>query len=160
MFSPAAEEENHHSYAIVLLAPNARVSEWTLDALRAGVRAVLPTMATENEILAAIEAAAAGLVVLQTQDLDALLLTISPSLDDASAAAEELAPRSSSSGRALHATTVEALTPREAEILGMLGEGLGNKTIAYRLGISDHTVKFHVASIFGKLGVSEPDRRP
>jgi DNA-binding NarL/FixJ family response regulator len=46
------------------------------------------------------------------------------------------------------------LTPREIEVLGMLAEGLGNKVIAARLGISDHTVKTHVAAIFGKLGVS------
>lgn len=48
----------------------------------------------------------------------------------------------------------EALTPREIEVLELLGEGLPNKTIAGRLGISDQTVKFHVASILGKLGAS------
>jgi two-component system, NarL family, response regulator YdfI len=47
-----------------------------------------------------------------------------------------------------------ALTPREIEVLGMLAEGLGNKVIATRLGISDHTVKTHVAAVFGKLAVS------
>jgi DNA-binding CsgD family transcriptional regulator len=46
------------------------------------------------------------------------------------------------------------LTPREVEVLGMLAEGLGNKQIAARLGISEHTVKFHVASIFTKLHAS------
>ena len=48
----------------------------------------------------------------------------------------------------------EALTPREIEVLELLAEGLPNKTIAQRLGISDQTVKFHVASLFGKLGAS------
>jgi DNA-binding NarL/FixJ family response regulator len=48
----------------------------------------------------------------------------------------------------------QALTPREIEVLGMLAEGLGNKTIARRLGISEHTVKFHVGSIFTKLNAS------
>jgi DNA-binding NarL/FixJ family response regulator len=47
---------------------------------------------------------------------------------------------------------VEALTPREIEVLELLAEGLSNKGIARRLGISDQTVKFHVASISGKLG--------
>jgi DNA-binding NarL/FixJ family response regulator len=46
----------------------------------------------------------------------------------------------------------EALTPREIDVLELLAEGLSNKGIARRLGISDQTVKFHVASITGKLG--------
>ena len=49
---------------------------------------------------------------------------------------------------------VQPLTPREVEVLHMLAEGLGNKTIARRLGISEHTVKFHVGSIFSKLNAS------
>ena len=48
----------------------------------------------------------------------------------------------------------EPLTPREIEVLGQLVEGLSNKTIAARLGISDQTVKFHVAAICGKLGAA------
>jgi DNA-binding CsgD family transcriptional regulator len=44
------------------------------------------------------------------------------------------------------------LTPREMEVLGAIGEGLTNKAIARRLGISLHTVKFHVESVFRKLG--------
>jgi DNA-binding NarL/FixJ family response regulator len=56
----------------------------------------------------------------------------------------------------LHAAAppAQALSPREIEVIAMLAEGLGNKVIAARLGISDHTVKSHVASIFAKLGVS------
>jgi len=49
---------------------------------------------------------------------------------------------------------VEALTIREGEVLELLAEGLSNKAIAARLGISDQTVKFHVASIGGKLGAA------
>jgi DNA-binding NarL/FixJ family response regulator len=48
----------------------------------------------------------------------------------------------------------EPLTAREVEVLGLLAEGLPNKSIATRLGISDQTVKFHVASICGKLGAA------
>jgi len=48
----------------------------------------------------------------------------------------------------------EPLTPREVEVLELLAEGLPNKSIATRLGISDQTVKFHVASICGKLGAA------
>jgi DNA-binding NarL/FixJ family response regulator len=53
--------------------------------------------------------------------------------------------------RAGVAIAQQPLTPREIEVLGMIAEGLGNKIIAARLGISDHTVKFHIASIFAKL---------
>ena len=49
-------------------------------------------------------------------------------------------------------TQIEALTAREIDVLELLAEGLSNKGIARRLGISDQTVKFHVASITGKLG--------
>ena len=48
----------------------------------------------------------------------------------------------------------EPLTPREVEVLQLLAEGLPNKAIAERLGISDQTVKFHLAAIFGKLGAA------
>ncbi|MGH9408475.1 MAG: helix-turn-helix domain-containing protein [Vicinamibacterales bacterium] len=47
---------------------------------------------------------------------------------------------------------VEALTDRELDVLELVAEGLSNKAIAARLGISDQTVKFHVASMSGKLG--------
>ena len=47
---------------------------------------------------------------------------------------------------------VESLTPREIEVLEHVSEGLSNKAVAARLGISDQTVKFHVASLSGKLG--------
>jgi DNA-binding NarL/FixJ family response regulator len=49
---------------------------------------------------------------------------------------------------------VEALTPREGDVLRGLSLGLPNKGIATRLGISDQTVKFHVAAIIGKLGAA------
>ena len=52
------------------------------------------------------------------------------------------------------AVMVETLTPRELQVLELLAEGLSNKGIAARLGISDQTVKFHVAAIGGKLAAS------
>ena len=49
---------------------------------------------------------------------------------------------------------VESLTPREFEVLRLVAEGLHNREIAVRLGVTEHTVKFHLAAIFGKLDAS------
>ena len=49
---------------------------------------------------------------------------------------------------------IEKLTQREHDVLALVADGLHNRDIAQALAISDHTVKFHLASIFGKLGVS------
>ena len=70
-----------------------------------------------------------------------------------------VAPDSAANGRGpdlLHPSgdVVETLTARETEVLELLSQGLSNKAIAARLSISDQTVKFHVASICGKLGAS------
>src|SRR5262245_48321399 len=48
----------------------------------------------------------------------------------------------------------EPMTQRERQVLSLLGEGLSNRSIAERLGISEHTVKFHLAAIYGKLGAT------
>ena len=121
--------------AIVLLVDDAN-SERDLDALRNGVRAVLPRNINPVGIVAAVEAVGAGLAVLLPEGVDNLLR------------------ESTASHRAVSPPLVEALTPREIEVLGMMVEGWGNKEISTRLGISEHTVKFHVASIMGKLNAS------
>lgn len=121
--------------AVVLLVSNPP-GPWIIDALRSGVRALLPRDVSASEMLAAIEGAAAGLTVIHPADLQAML--------PASPRAERPAP----------AAPGEALTPRELEVFAMLAEGTGNKTIAWKLGISEHTVKFHVASIMGKLNAT------
>ena len=105
------------------------------EALRAGVRAILPGDMSPDQIVAGIEAAAAGLIVLHPAELDAMF----PAAEPASSPLAEL---------------IEPLTSRESEVLQMLASGLANKEIATRLAISEHTVKFHVASILGKLGAA------
>ena len=115
----------------------------TVQALRAGVRAVLPSDISPDQLLAALETAAKGLLVLHPASAPASLR----------ASATNALSRAAMSSNGLD-TLVEPLTPRESEVLQMLAAGLGNKEIAGKLGISDHTVKFHVASILGKLGVS------
>ena len=51
-------------------------------------------------------------------------------------------------------TLIDTLTERESEVLELLAQGLANKQIALELGISEHTIKFHVSSIYTKLGVT------
>lgn len=69
---------------------------------------------------------------------------------------EESEPRRDLEARAVFdgddRTAVEPLTPREREVLALLADGLTNKGIASALGISDQTVKFHVATVIAKLG--------
>jgi len=123
---------------IILLVENParRISE----ALPPGVRAILPRNVTPAEIAGAIEGVAAGLYVFHPSDVDSV-----PMLRPREAPVGEAAPE-------LAEPLVEPLTPREIEVLQLLSEGLGNKEIASRLNISEHTAKFHVASIMGKLG--------
>jgi DNA-binding NarL/FixJ family response regulator len=93
---------------------------------RTGAQGALSQDVTPAQIVAAVRAAAAGLIVMPAEEGVAFLPH----------SQEELA---------------EALTPREMDVLEMLAEGLSNKLIAHRLSISDHTAKFHVNSIFAKL---------
>jgi DNA-binding NarL/FixJ family response regulator len=109
---------------------------WISNALRSGAKAILPRNATGPEIIAAIEGAALGLVVLHPESIQGVI------------------PVAASSDRLVPAAPQQALTPREIEVLRMLAEGQGNKAIAWKLNISEHTVKFHVSSIFSKLNVS------
>lgn len=105
------------------------------QALHSGIRALLPSETSTDQLIAALQAAAAGLVVLNPTEIPAAFPAVAP----ASQSLAELP---------------EPLTRREREVLQMLAAGLANKEIAARLNISDHTAKFHVAAILGKLGAS------
>lgn len=104
------------------------------ELLKQGYVAVLEPDASPQELQAAVRAAAAGLVTLDRATLNSLL-----------AGADRLPAPTSTDAR---------LTPRENEVLRLMAAGLVNKEIAGRLGISDHTAKFHVASVLQKLGAS------
>jgi DNA-binding NarL/FixJ family response regulator len=75
-----------------------------------------------------------------------------PSLGSAQAASLDADAFVIAAGTADDRETIEALTPREIQVLELLAEGRSNKAIGQRLDISDQTVKFHVAAIAGKLG--------
>lgn len=102
------------------------------ELLLAGANAVLPRDASPEEIVAALRAAHAGLFVLDDQTRGRLALP----------ATERRSPDSSE---------YPLLTARELEVLELIAQGLPNKSIATALGISEHTVKFHVGSLLTKL---------
>jgi DNA-binding NarL/FixJ family response regulator len=101
-------------------------------ALAAGARGAVGRGAPPGRLVAALVAVARGLHVVDEQ-----------------AAGESLRPRVAGGTE-----PIEPLTPREGEVLQLLVEGYSNRRIAERLGISEHTAKFHVNSILGKLGAS------
>jgi DNA-binding NarL/FixJ family response regulator len=111
---------------LALVADETQASE----AWASGVAGILPRAARGPALVASLQAAAQGLAVV-APEYRALLAR----------------PR----GSALQALP-DPLTAREREVLGLIAEGLANKTISQRLGISEHTVKFHVNSVMGKLG--------
>ncbi len=96
------------------------------------VRGWLPPAPTGPELSAAIVAVSQNFVVLTSRQAKRMV--------------------GQSGQKQIDDSIGEALTPREFEVLRMLADGLGNKEIANRLGISDHTAKFHVAQILAKLG--------
>jgi len=94
---------------------------------------LLSSEASSEELIAAVHAIHQGLIVAPRVQLDSLWGKNPPSETD------EL---------------IEQLTPRETEVLELLAQGLANKQIALDLEISEHTVKFHVSSIYAKLGAT------
>jgi DNA-binding NarL/FixJ family response regulator len=124
----------HNQTAFVIFVDGAD-EENSLDALYAGARAILPRTAKPDEILTAIKAVTNGLAVLPSELLPMLL-------SGASLVGELLDDNDADRAR---------LTPRELEVLAAMADGVSNKAIARRLGISFHTAKFHVAAILAKL---------
>jgi NarL family two-component system response regulator YdfI len=118
---------------VILLLPGAS-PDVVSQALSLGVRGILRPSPEPQQLAAALEAVVRELVVLNSEAGSPMR-----SAARSTAPADELA---------------EPLTPREREVLHLLASGLGNKEIAAKLKISEHTAKFHVASILGKLGAA------
>jgi NarL family two-component system response regulator YdfI len=104
--------------------------------LRNRVRAILSRESDPDDVISAIYAAHDGLVLLGAP------------------AAESFAAVYDDRPLEVETGLSEEITSRETDVLRMLAEGLVNKDIATRLGISEHTVKFHISSILDKLGAS------
>ena len=109
-----------------------------LSGLLARPFALLPRDASGEQLRAALEAVSQGLLVLDPIAAERLMPAV-PASD----------PRPQTEG-----AEANHLTAREREVLQLVAEGLPNKTIARRLAISDHTVKFHLASLMTKLTAS------
>jgi DNA-binding NarL/FixJ family response regulator len=136
-FFSAAGDLERAGIGVVVLIDEPNIG-WTARALQAGVRAILPRESSENEIVSGVVAADRGLVLLDpeiTKELASQTRTVTTPSENV-------------------ADNLEELTAREVEVLRLMAEGFGNKQIAARLGISDHTVKFHISSILAKLHVS------
>lgn len=130
MLEEAAELVADSDEALLLLSDDPPVP-WPGALTRRGWGVISPD-APPEELAAAVTATANGLVVLARSLADQLPLE----------------------GGAGSPDTLEPLTVREAEVLELLSRGLPNKQIARELGISEHTVKFHVSSLYGKLRVN------
>ncbi|MBC7527729.1 MAG: response regulator transcription factor [Chthonomonadaceae bacterium] len=128
--------------ALVLLGESENEARLLIGSDLPGI-AYLKKEAEQEEIVAAVRSAAAGLVTLDRSFLASLRETISGNLGDAENRfalryKDPLPPG-------------ETLTQREEQVLQLMAQGLPNKQIAAKLTISQHTVKFHVASILAKL---------
>jgi len=117
-----------HSAVCILYVKDARPIQPASRLLQAGISAILPIEIDSVQFRAVLQAVRSGLQVVHPSFLHAKQRSMT------------------------RPTSAEELTEREQQVLAMIADGLGNKEIAARLGISTHTVKFHISSILGKLG--------
>ncbi|MGW5351939.1 response regulator transcription factor [Streptomyces sp. NPDC004031] len=128
--------DEHPGVAVVVLTTFAD-DDSILAALGAGARGYLTKNAGRQDIVRAIRAAAAGQSVLDREVQDRLLATVRA--------------RPTGSGQQLPAD----LTPREREVLTLIGQGLPNRAIAEKLFVSEATVKTHINNLFAKAGIRD-----
>ncbi len=123
------------SFGLLLLTDDPEEARILLD-FNARTWGVVSAAASADEIAAAVHAVGEGLWV----GAPGLVKTLMRPQRRGDGPADEL--------------LIESLTSREREVLQLMAEGLANKQIALRLSISEHTVKFHLSSLYGKLGVA------
>ncbi|MFD8569395.1 response regulator [Streptomyces sp. NPDC059639] len=128
--------EEHPEVAVVVLTTFAD-DESILAALSAGARGYLTKNAGRQDITRAIRAAAAGQSVLDREVQDRLLATV----------------RTKAPAPGQHLP--DDITPREREVLALIGQGLPNRAIAEKLFISEATVKTHINNLFAKAGIRD-----
>lgn len=124
------------STGVLLLVDDSLPSGWELPSLRGRAWGLLPLDSSVEELAAAVHAVFEGLVVGLPALIEPLLESRPPAHGDEPA------------------SLIEPLTHREIEVLQLLAQGLANKQIAAALGISEHTVKFHVSGIYTRLGAA------
>ncbi|MEU7017230.1 response regulator transcription factor [Streptomyces sp. NPDC046385] len=129
--------EAHPDVAVVVLTTFAD-DDSIMTALAAGARGYLTKNAGREDIARAIRAAAAGQSVLDHEVRNRLLAAVT--------GAQRSTPRE---------PLPADLTPREREVLALIGEGLPNRAIAERLFISEATVKTHINNLFAKAGIRD-----
>ncbi len=118
---------------------------WVRSALRASVHAIISRDANSGDMQIAIQAAEAGFVLLHPTSVQGLLQ------NNAIDQMRDISDEDMDHENLHREDVVEDLTARESEVLRLVSMGLGNKEIAARLAISEHTAKFHISSILGKL---------
>ncbi len=127
--------ENKSTFAILFLTEDV---ESIRNVLNANIPAwgLLSPDATEDELVAAVRAVGEGLWVGAPSLVQSLI---------------RMSGRRESLGEE---SLIEPLTAREKEVIQLMAQGLANKQIALALSISEHTVKFHLSSLYAKLGIS------
>ena len=118
---------------------------WVRSALRASIHAVISRDADAEDMQMALQAAEAGFVLLHPTSVHGLLQ------NNAMAEPEDIGNERLTNERFTDDGLTEDLTARESEVLRLVSIGLGNKEVAARLAISEHTAKFHISSILSKL---------
>ena len=127
--------ESKATFAILFLTDDVESIRGVLNS-NARAWGVLSPDATEDELVAAVHAVGEGLWVGAPGLVQSLI---------------RLTGRRETSGED---SLIEPLTAREKEVIQLMAQGLANKQIALSLGISEHTVKFHLSSLYAKLGIS------